>query len=65
MDSLKTEKEQKKKKVIEGYASTSRIFGFGIFPELKKEVSISEDLFSKKMKEFEDKKVRVTVEEIQ
>ncbi len=55
---------QKIKKVIEGYAHISAMFGLCIFDEFKETQSISKDKLLRELKEFEDKKVKITVEEI-
>ena len=50
------------KKVIEGYLCYSSIFGVSLHPKVKKWVSASDDIFTGQMKDFEGKKVRITVE---
>lgn len=52
------------KEVVEGYLCFGGLMGVSIHPELKRWVSVRDDMFTRKMKKFADKKVRITVEQI-
>ncbi len=54
-----------KKKVIEGYCHVGALTGVSIYPELRNNIKIGKDLFTSEMSKFQDKKVKITIEEIE
>lgn len=50
------------KKIFEGWVCFSRFFGISLHKEMKDNVSLSDDLFTRKMKDLHEKKVKITVE---
>jgi hypothetical protein len=52
------------KEVVEGYLCYGSLMGISVHPESKKWVSVSDDIFTGRMKKFADKKVRITVEQL-
>lgn len=52
------------KKIIEGYCCVGGLMGVSIHKKLKKWVNIEDDIFTLEMLEFKDKKIRITIEEL-